>query len=513
MNSEKLSKIIDIHIERFINNISIELESEHDDLFDNFGFPIFGMTSKYYYEQVYYQSYLESYTRNLINGILKEIIDFELCDEVYWPEIEYKEIYKGFTNVEYEKNFGFEFINRTLEIGYRYTHINPEEINILLKKENVKSIKIVEWDDGEIVFYEHSDSRVDVISLMDLLIDIFNDHDDEVITMVYSLISKKLSEAVEHAKTLISLATVPGFTQIYIHNNRDRICKNLKKEIQELSRFFVKNELYKETETNSVILLEECNLHTRFIENHIEKAFVGKSSFAKSFMTSEYMYQYFHSNPLFDFTPIVSGYIKSIEQILDFISTSCRNNKNQKINMHSFTMGNYTEYIKSEPECFEAYIRPYSKYIIACLNSYRVECRNNLFHKDYFDLWDRVEMIRNNTIFLYVILLGAMNKTLMNKNYSALGIIDESYDYVFEEIDKLSDSIFNIRFKDKEFTDLRKKPRTQRLLFSKYGLIKNSITFYYLDNDYEKEVVISRNHMPDEICIVDIYGNKKRKIL
>ena len=45
-------------------------------------------------------------------------------------------------------------------------------------------------------------------------------------------------------------------------------------------------------------------------------ALCGKEAFAHSFITSEYLYQTLRSNNEFDYTAIVSGYLKSVEQLL-----------------------------------------------------------------------------------------------------------------------------------------------------------------------------------------------------
>ena len=85
-------------IDDYINNIAFELEQSHDRLFDSFGFPMFGETSYNYHEQVYYDSYLEYYTRLMINKILQKMADEDVEEEIEWPELELYDIYKGYTN-------------------------------------------------------------------------------------------------------------------------------------------------------------------------------------------------------------------------------------------------------------------------------------------------------------------------------------------------------------------------------------------------------------------------------
>ena len=46
------------------------------------------------------------------------------------------------------------------------------------------------------------------------------------------------------------------------------------------------------------------------------------------------------------------------------------------------------------------------KTVTDCLNCYKDECRNDHFHKDVMTDWRRVQLVRDNTLFLYIILLG-----------------------------------------------------------------------------------------------------------
>ena len=83
MKESTLQEVLERNQKIFINNIARELENSHDKYFDGFGFPIFGVTSKDYHEQVYFQSYLESYTGKMTNDILKYKLD-ELDENFTW---------------------------------------------------------------------------------------------------------------------------------------------------------------------------------------------------------------------------------------------------------------------------------------------------------------------------------------------------------------------------------------------------------------------------------------------
>ena len=512
MNVGIFNEILNRNIEDYLNNIAFELEEAHDKWFENFGFPIFGKTGKESYEQVYFQSYLESYTRKMINCILKDYIDEEAYDEYSWPEFEYKGIYNGYTNIECEKEFGFEFINLVTKVGYRYSFFQFDEIDELLGKGNVEKVVLVEWENkDEIIGFSYGDERVRVILLWDLFKELFWDLDEEEINDMYDMFTKRVAAAVERANAMISLTTVPGFTPSYLYKNRQKTIVEMKKEVSQLSCFFVNDTDFKQNEENSKQLISKYKLPQYYLQNGYEHAFVGTSDYAKSFMTSEYLYRYFKGNPMFDYTPIVSGYLKSIEQLLHTICSSYSNYFNTQEDLSNYTMGEYIDYISRWgvfKKVFRKELKPAKDYIKGCLHSYRKESRNHVFHKDYFNLWDRVEQIRKNTIFLHVVLLGAIDSSLINSDPSILSILNIEYDRLFSLLDKQNDHYFSIELDNKEYLEMRKERRYKGLEFDENGLIMNSITFKKFDYDHYETVEISRSNMPSAIWKTDSSGKK-----
>lgn len=508
MKEDQLIELLDRHIDTFINNIAIELEETHDKWFDSFGFPMLGETSKQHHEQVYFQSYLESYTRQMINGILKEVVDKETAADITWPEFDYSGIYRGYTNAEYEREFGFEFIDHDNNTGYRYSFFHCDEIDGLLAKGNVDATTLVIWEnEDEIVGFEYEDKRAKVILLWDLFLELFSGMDEQEIKNMYDLFISRVTKAVEIAKSMISLTTLPGFTPSYLYKSRDKTVADLKKEVGSLSCFTVNNANFKQNEFNSRQLIETYGLAETFLNNRFENVFVGTSDFAKSYLTSEYLFRYFEDNPMFDYTPIVSGYLKSIEQLLHAICASYFKCKNIQKDFSGYTLNTYITDIKRE-RVFKRELLPVKNIIISCLNSYRSESRNNLFHKDYFNSWKKVEQIRTNTIFLYVALLGSVESYIIMNDPTVLGILNIEYDQMFSVIDKQKDGFFSLVVGGKEYSEMRKEPRDRGLMFDKNGLITNTILFKKYDYDHEESVEVSRFNMPSTIWITDSSENK-----
>lgn len=510
MNEVELKKILKKHKTLFMDSISRELENSHDKWFDRFGFPIFGTTSKDYHEQIYFESYLESYTRALINGILKEMLD-DLCEDYRWPEFEYPGVYNGYTNREAEEQFDFEFVDNIDKIGYRYTFFSQDNINILKETWKINKIVLIPWQDD--VFTCYDDPTISVVTPLELFKHLFWDIPQEEVLANYNMYVRCIRESVEQANRMISLVTLPGFTPTYIHKTRKTITESLRAEIANLSFFSVKNRKYQNREINSKLLIEKYNLHQLFLDNHYEHALVGTSPYAKSFMTSEYLYRYFKDNPLFDYTPVVSGYLKSVEQLLNAICSSFCNAQQIKAKIRSYTLGKCIFFLGKHDEILRQEIRPAKGLIVDCLKSFGAESRNHLFHKDYFNDWDRVDTIRKNTMFLYAVLLGAADPAFLNKDYEALGILDMNYDRLFgilENQDPGATYCFSLN--GKEYSNMQKVARHEGINYNEYNLICNSLTFRSHGYGDDLVVTVSPENMPSEIWTTNFQGKKLRKL-
>lgn len=514
MNNSKILEIIKCHVEFFHVCVDKELEKEHHNLFDGFGFPMFEDTTKYYHEQVFFQSYLEHYTRNMINGILKELIEKLVPDSDFsWPEFEYKGFYIGYNNPECEKEFGYEFLNNDTGTAYRYVSIPDfDEVEYLLNKHELTSIKIVPWEKDDEPYYDYDDERISTISVSELFIELFSVLNSDEINDLYRTFIDAISNAVKKASGKISLTSLPGFTPSFRHKNRRFVLSSVEKEIKSLRCLHVNNSEYKNIEEDSIRLIDEYGLTDYFLEKGYLGVFVGASNYAKSFLTSEYLYDYFSKNPLFDYTPIVSGYLKSVELLLHKICVVFRNTNNIKKSFRDYTLGRYKDFILENPEIIRAEVRPELEIITNCIQSYATENRNHLFHKDILSLWERVNDIRTNTIFLFAVLLGSIDSSLIDNNDNLLSILRDQYEQLFLILDKKTSGFYTIIIKGKEYSNMEKLPRHEGLSYNNYGLVKNSVSFRRFIYDHYEEVVISPNNMPTEVWVENRYGEKSTRL-
>lgn len=289
----------------------------------------------------------------------------------------------------------------------------------------------------------------------------------------------------------------------------------------------------------------------QYITDESYKTIIGSNDYAESFITSEWLFHSLKDKPNFDYTSVISGYLKSVEQLLSFIvnqniDNNCwikrsdaqeiRNkafinkipskffDKERKTwNYYFYTDGNIKyyepfdkkyfstsniniqftssqkEYADSSIGTFEHFLRnnsnifickDISKVIADMVSCFRVECRNGYFHTHNLKNWENVEKTRANAIFLYFVLLGGC---VINANHTAsLGIIQN------DSFDKLSIKIREYRHYSPYFKFVY-PDCSERLFFydpfinpqeySKEGFEHyNQITFYEVNDTSNEEL-------------------------
>ncbi len=295
---------------------------------------------------------------------------------------------------------------------------------------------------------------------------------------------------------------------------------------------------------------------------------VGKKEFAKSFITSEYLYQTLKNNN-FDLTSIVAGYFKSIEQLLFAIlgivendghtedvwiqsvtriyedaakkhpcefrlNPNRRKNPNTQVRVRT---GNQTHYDTT----FAALVFMLREYetgwsvsskakdvISAWLLNYSDECRNDHFHKENIYDIAEVEAIRNKTFLLMYCVLGGFDFSKSGQSEKTLlGIVDNSFENMYHRImEHGPGNYFYLSFPHSHL--LVALPNHQiPPEYDKDGLLKNpSIRFVKMVRmsieDWKKDdwenieaelrderiITLTRDHMPTGVEYIDKISGK-----
>lgn len=170
-----------------------------------------------------------------------------------------------------------------------------------------------------------------------------------------------------------------------------------------------------------------------YINRDLWKAMIGKSDFAISFISSEWYYNVYQLTENLDLSGIVTGYLKSIEQLLFSIIQLSEGTgitiKSKGREVVDFTAENediidktlwaLQQVIRHNNKLLD--INSYAKeYLISTIDKWRDKQRNGYFHKHNLHSIDKVDEIRDKAIQLYFLILGSC--TIRDDQLERLGI-------------------------------------------------------------------------------------------
>lgn len=206
----------------------------------------------------------------------------------------------------------------------------------------------------------------------------------------------------------------------------------------------------------------EKTIQSNFVNTGLFRVLLGTAEFAESFVTSEWLFHSLEGTAHYDYTSIISGYLKSVEQLLlQIVKANVGNNckitlkSNKKadaiqsgVSRYTFDKGKFRlisdnkqfsreyidlevaqmDYMDSDLGTFEYFLRnnphiffsqlqqqsainrkTYCAIIADMVSCFRAECRNGYFHTHNLKDWDTVVRIRGNALMIYTLLLGGCN--------------------------------------------------------------------------------------------------------
>ena len=210
-----------------------------------------------------------------------------------------------------------------------------------------------------------------------------------------------------------------------------------------ISRFKVKtgealaNYPYKNYIPEDVFQSQVKILLDNYLNRKLWRAMIGTSDFAASFISSEWNYHVYQLTDNLDMTGLVSGYLKSVEQLLHNIlqisaskgiSIKARDGRiveyaienEQQIDL---TLGSLEAAIQHNGHILD--VSPYMKrYLVDTISDWRDKQRNGYFHKHNLYSAEKVAEIRDKAIYLYFLILGSC--TISDNQFSKLGIAEET---------------------------------------------------------------------------------------
>ena len=534
--------------EEFSFQVMVDLTSFKYDPKTYSAFVDLNLVSKEYAILKYFEPRLDTYIRDyLIYGVVEAVLENRGID-VYKPSLpeEYCEIDKYYTTKDYERLVGLEFVtdDEIKRIGYRYTHIEDYAAAKYLDTGLLDEIVVIDWEtvNGMDVekkkrkysgSYEH---QIRVVGASDVFIQLFGPEEGKAY-------SSYLKHVVALFQDTLGISTIPKLTAPMLFQHRieeEKILKELAGDTKLGYRIIEKNnaERYPSLEVDSNCLIEKSGLREDFIKRKLYKALVGKGDYARSFLTSEYLYQQFNNNDRFDYTAVVSGYLKSVEQlmfkiVLQYIDQRDFNGRLYRVgslsnkvtltkahvdaNKISATMGNLIYFFKNDyPETIKNIKAEFKTTFLNCLEVYLDECRNQSFHKHNNYDWEKVEKIRNNTLIMYILLLAACSSENNATNTKHFAIIeDDRLERIYYWLRKKEMYTFKVKMPgEEEYLYVTRAAEEQFPSFDEYGLLRDfTISIRCtgkskLPMNTERHLEISRECIPDELFYLTVFSEQ-----
>lgn len=471
--------------------------------------------------------------------------------------------------------FDFELeINGSMN-GYIISHDNTIDLNLdfvdlVCEREGIDNVFFI-YIDSQDKKYEIDCRDRDYkahyyyITLKSLFSEIFKcDFFDEY--------QNSINDAVDKLVKKIGYFSMSKLTPMYLRKfkieTKERLDNEFKKGLiyQPINIDDLDNSLY----VSKALL--NAHVFNRMTTNKLHYCLLGTSEFAKAFITSEYLYQNYKENEskdynkenscVIDFTPIISGYAKSVElllyRILGFYKNkgfyiarktykysteekakkcNLKNSKYKTIEndadvreitgfddkqkfeilycdnyvkycnitltpLFNFVLNNDILYLSEYAKGSDDY-KNERKILSNCFENYEYECRNNPFHKGLIDEWKDVSKIRNNTLYILNLLLGNIILPFDDDEINQkLDNINDEYENVFDFLIGCRTPIkFKMVFNSKEAIDaIVMKDNNVNVEYDDYGfLMRNPIYFIKVDDKYMNKISFTRNNYPKEI--------------
>lgn len=529
------------------------------------GFPFLHLTSKEYYLQQFFEERLESFIRYTL---IKNVLGSLLVNKGY--KFKFLEpSYDGFkpniwSNEECEQNIGFEFIEAKIDkkIGFRYTALPVvkkyrDKLSDIIQKEGIDEIVIIDWSLNDSFqrldtspYYPGINIRHEGIK------DFFNDYLDEDL---YVRFIQYLKDTVLEFQEYIGVVSIPRLTSPLLFKFRFEVEYNIISHLQQLEDLrshyqnthlnhqlqyaykFIDpknndNNNYRNLEKRSLALLFNTKALKLYKVNKLYQVMIGRGSFARCLATSEYLYKNYGKSDLFDYTAVVSGYLKSVEQLMYSIALFSLDRKNRKGEYYQIapkigdkkktidftsenmktglidtTLGSLCFFFKNNSDLINIGGQ-YKKTLINCCFCYSEECRNDSFHKHNIDQWSRVETIRNNTFYMYLILLGCCK---LGDNYKEAKeqlqvATDDRLSRIYYQLITHDTLDYFVQFNNGKTYEICRPREEEYPSFDEYGLLKNKelklecereeYSSLYDGTDF---IIISDENMPIRIWYKD----------
>lgn len=559
------TEILNYQVKKFRNAIMRDYWNYRHEIHAETGFYCLGITTAEYQLQKYFDIRLEDYIRRyLLNGFLGRVLEAR-GNGIYPPN--YRSIideHKHYTNKDFEEAVKYEFVADFVQsnnrAGVRYTDCSTESFSI---EDDIAEIYVIHWEnlgkDKHQDITKLANGKVIKRTCLRLFMEEVGFSLEEYQKYVTILLS-----IIMEVQEIIGIKSIPALNSAMLFRFRFEVEKEIIGHVNEIKGYLetekMINELgmkipddfiwayhiidsqyrnqYPGIEEQTKEVIKESGALKRYFDNKYYLSLIGKSDFAKSFITSEYLFKQYDCSDQFDYTAIVSGYLKCVEQLLYHIvhfvvdkdlqikSTNKKPNgtelpfrvpftsENLENGCCDTTMGSLSYLIKDSKNYIITNSQ-YRKCIFECLQCYTKECRNDSFHKHNITNWSRVEFIKKNTMILIELLLGICRLgNTQEETYEQLGIVqDDRLERFYEWMTSIPSRTFYIQFERDVPKQVEISASSDLPSFSNWGLMTDYIV--WLDRVDDNNAVtgmpnkcyLKRDRLPQKMWYIDKTGN------
>lgn len=553
-NLSKANQLITKSADELLNNIKRLSENgpyrRHRKISSTFS--MLNLCNDAFYEYAYFERSLDRCVGEMINAIFDDL--FALRGIKLLPCTETEKLCLCNT-ASVEEYVPFEFIIPYCgeRIGVRYTSLANCEVLELKRKYNVSKIVHLSWK-KKARRVTTTQEVYEVLTPKEFFARYFSIEE-------YNIFMKKISRAIDSAKSEIGFKTIANLSPRNLANFKSEILTFLLDTSFEKIKYQALEDSKEKMVFESMTFSSEDYeiLSNNFQKAGLYKALVGNEGFAKCFITAEYLYSIFADGHEFDYTSVVCGYLKSVEQLLyklmkirlnyhtgEDLWIKCKSLKKAQraklcntIRPNPAQQSNSTQILfkKENEPFFDITLTPLIWFVHDDLNGWNVsdnartiitsfllnfskECRNDHFHKDNIDIYDEVSRIRNNTLLITYLLLGGYVLTgNQQQDFTDLGIYNDSFDRMYKQILNLPSFIckFIIYFDGRNPVKAYRLYRQDAPNYDRNGAVSQStIKFVAVDSFCSKthdsvmqgkfpqrEFALSRENMPQKISYIN----------
>ena len=446
--------------------------------------------NKTYHEYKFFEEVIEgSILGQLVNPALDSLFRiFEV--RVFWPPSQRKAIAFTRTIENYEKNHDFEFIidYERERVGFLYRHpdVIGNDLYKLIRKWGLDRIEVIDWTDvvsrspsreNSWLTYEGREYVTDV-SVRAFFEKHFPVHS-------YEAFMAHLTNAVARANDLIGFQTIPSLSLAHVSDFKTEVLNGIASMRADLRSGVA----YQIDGVGQTCLAPEDleRLDANLFNKGLYRCLAGSEDFAVSFVTSEFLRKSFSDNEQFDYTAVICGYLKSVEQLeynlmkqtLGVSGTDSlwikRNGRRilsrHKVRIqgknrpqpnpvafkrirreHENNFVNHVQFAEDYERYFDTSLIPLANllhdnetwwkltedgrsYVYEAIRTFAKEDRNGYFHKDNLRDPEKVKEVRDSVLAVLLLLIGGYEVPgSLNERHISLGIESNRFDELYSKV-------------------------------------------------------------------------------